>query len=211
MSYFENLWLFFILLAGIIIVPGMDMLFVLANALAGGRVAGLVATFGMMAGGACHAFFAAFAIASLSRLMPTLAGPMLAIGSAYMMWIGVSLARRPIVVESVDRAGRVPSAAVFVQAVATCLLNPKAWLFTLAVYPQFLKPAYGPLWPQALIMGTMVVSLQFAIYGGLALMAARGRDALVAKPALTIWIGRIAGLLLTAVAAYTLSRSWSGL
>ena len=35
MTYIENLWLFFILLTGIVIVPGMDMVFVLANALAG--------------------------------------------------------------------------------------------------------------------------------------------------------------------------------
>ena len=36
MGYAENLWLFFLLLFGIIIVPGMDMLFVLANSLTGG-------------------------------------------------------------------------------------------------------------------------------------------------------------------------------
>ncbi|TIX95944.1 MAG: LysE family translocator, partial [Mesorhizobium sp.] len=30
MDYAQNLWLFFILLFGIIVVPGMDMLFVLA-------------------------------------------------------------------------------------------------------------------------------------------------------------------------------------
>jgi hypothetical protein len=36
MAYFEHLWLYFILLVGIIIVPGMDMMFVLANALVGG-------------------------------------------------------------------------------------------------------------------------------------------------------------------------------
>src|SRR5215475_11561517 len=52
MSYAENLWLYFLLLFGIIIVPGMDMLFVLANALTGGRGAGLAATAGIMLGGA---------------------------------------------------------------------------------------------------------------------------------------------------------------
>ncbi|MGO7638835.1 LysE family translocator, partial [Rhizobium leguminosarum] len=36
MNYNENIWLFFTLLFGIIIVPGMDMLFVLANSLTGG-------------------------------------------------------------------------------------------------------------------------------------------------------------------------------
>jgi threonine/homoserine/homoserine lactone efflux protein len=37
LSYSQNLWLFFVLLFGIIVVPGMDMLFVLTNALTGGR------------------------------------------------------------------------------------------------------------------------------------------------------------------------------
>ena len=41
MTYSENLWLFFLLLTGIIVVPGMDMVFVLASALSGGRKAGL--------------------------------------------------------------------------------------------------------------------------------------------------------------------------
>lgn len=143
--------------------------------------------------------------------MPILAGPMLTIGSGYMLWIGVTLAKSSIAVDAVDGVARGPSRRVFLQAVATCLLNPKAWLFTLAVYPQFLKPAYGSFWPQALVMGMMVVTLQFVIYGGLALIAARGRDAIVSNPALTTWIGRIAGLLLASVAAYTLSRGWRGL
>ena len=41
MTYAENLWLFTLLLAGIIVVPGMDMIFVIANGLTGGRRAGM--------------------------------------------------------------------------------------------------------------------------------------------------------------------------
>ena len=51
------LWLYFVLLVGIIVVPGMDMLFVLANALSGGRQAGIAATVGIMLGGICHTIF----------------------------------------------------------------------------------------------------------------------------------------------------------
>ena len=40
MTYTANLWLFLTLLFGIIIIPDMDMMFVLANALMGGRRAG---------------------------------------------------------------------------------------------------------------------------------------------------------------------------
>ncbi len=208
MTYVENLWLFFLLLTGIIAVPGMDMVFVLANTLAGGRRAGLAATFGMMAGGACHTLFGAFAVAGLTRLIPAVSGPMLILGSAYMIWIGVSLARSSIVIGSVDSGAARSSGRVFIQAVVTCLLNPKAWLFILAVYPQFLKPAFGPLWPQTLAMGLMTVLVQLAVYGGLALAAARGRDAIVSKPTLTIWTGRVAGLVLVAIAAYMFLRGW---
>ena len=79
---------------------------------------------------------------------------------------------------------------VFLQGIVTCLLNPKAWLFILAVYPQFMSPAFGPLLPQALVMGALTIATQFVVYGGLALAAARGRDALVTNPVLTIWMGR---------------------
>lgn len=211
MAYTASLWLYFVLLVGIILVPGMDMMFVLANALTRGRRAGLAATLGLMVGGVCHTIFGTVAVAGLSRLMPTVYGPMLMIGSAYMVWIGVSLIRSSIVIAAVDGEAIRSSRAVFVQGIVTCLLNPKAWLFILAVYPQFMSPAYGALWPQALVMGAMTISVQFVVYGGLAVAAARGRDALVSNPALTIWVGRGAGLLLVAIAGYTLVRGWAEL
>jgi threonine/homoserine/homoserine lactone efflux protein len=210
MDYTEHLWIFFILLAGIIIVPGMDMIFVLANALTGGRRAGLAATFGIMAGGVCHTLFGMAAVSALSRLVPAFSTAMILAGSAYMIWIGFKLVRSSIVVDTVDRIGATSLHAIFGQGLLTCILNPKAWLFVLAVYPQFLKPAFGPLWPQALVMGTMTILVQLAIYGSLALMAARGRDALTASPALTIWTGRTAGLMLMGVAAFGLSQGLAG-
>lgn len=211
MTYPEALWIFFILLAGIIIVPGMDMIFVLANALTGGRRAGLTATFGIMTGGAFHTAFGAFAVVGLSQLIPGLYAPMLLLGSLYMIWIGATLMRSSITVDPVEGKSSRSLAAIFAQAIVTCVLNPKAWLFVLAVYPQFIRPAFGPLWSQALVIGVMVAAMQFAVYGGLGLMAARGRDAMVGNPAFTIWSGRIAGLLLAATAVFTLWRGWQGL
>jgi threonine/homoserine/homoserine lactone efflux protein len=211
MTYAENLWLFFLLLAGVIAVPGMDMAFVLANSLSGGRRSGLAATAGMMAGGACHTLFGAAAVAGLTLWTPFLARPMLILGSAYMIWIGYTLARSSIVVKAVEEGAVVARTRVFIQALITCLLNPKAWLFTLALYPQFLKPSYGSYWMQALAMGILTVSVQLAIYGGLALAAARGRNVIVNKPRLTKWLGRGAGVMLIAIALYILFRSWGDL
>lgn len=208
MEFFDNLWLYFVLLVGIVVVPGMDMMFVLANALTGGRAAGLSATAGIMAGGACHVIFSGLAVVSLATLIPTIARPMMLAGALYMVWIGWSLARSSITVGSVERADRSSLRAIFLQGWLTNILNPKAWLFVLAVLPQFLKPGAVPLWFQAVVMAALCVAVQGAVYGALGLMAAKGRDALVSSPVATIWIGRAAGALLVLSAVYVLVKSW---
>ncbi|RUV30348.1 MULTISPECIES: LysE family translocator [unclassified Mesorhizobium] len=208
MSYTENLWLFFILLFGIIAVPGMDMLFVLANALTGGRDRGLAATGGIMLGGMVHTLNGAVGVGLLMHFVPILFKPLLIAGAAYMAFIGITLMRSSIIVGDNAPAGSRTAWKAFRQGLVTCLINPKAYLFVLAVYPQFLKPAYGPIWMQATVMGLLTVLTQAAIYGGLAITAGRSRNLLVANPQTTVLAGRAAGLLLFAVSVFTV---WEGL
>ncbi|AYG65546.1 MULTISPECIES: LysE family translocator [unclassified Rhizobium] len=208
MGYTENLWLFFILLLGIVIVPGMDMLFVLANSLTGGSNRGLAATGGIMLGGAVHSLNGAIGIGLLMHFVPVLFNPLLIAGGAYMAFIGYTLMRSSITVESAGPAGSRSAWKAFRQGAVTCLINPKAYLFIFAVYPQFLKPDYGPVWIQAVIMGAMTIVTQFAVYGGLAITAGRSRDLLIANPKATALAGRAAGLLLVAVSVFTV---WEGL
>ncbi|MDX8458360.1 LysE family translocator [Mesorhizobium humile] len=208
MSYAENLWLFFVLLFGIIAVPGMDMLFVLANALTGGSNRGLAATAGIMLGGAVHTLNGAIGVGLLMHFVPMLFTPLLLAGAAYMAYIGISLMRSSITVGDNGPAGSRSAWKAFRQGMITCLINPKAYLFILAVYPQFLKPAYGPIWMQATIMGLLTVATQAAVYGGLAVTAGRSRGLLVDNPQATILAGRAAGLLLFAVSVFT---AWEGL
>lgn len=204
MSYAEALWLYFVLLVGIVVVPGMDMLFVTANALTGGRSAGLAATAGIMIGGVCHTLFGTAFVTGLSALVPSLAPAMMVVGSLYMMWIGFQLARSTITIASVGPAARKGDISILLQGLTTALLNPKAWMFIMAVFPQFMKPDYGPIAMQALVLGAMTVTVQLAVYGSLGLAADRGREALTGNPTAIAWMGRGAGYLLVAVAAYTL-------
>lgn len=208
MDYAANLWLFFLLLFGIIIVPGMDMLFVLANSLTGGSNRGLAATSGIMLGGVVHSLNGAIGIGLLMHFVPILFNPLLVLGGAYMAYIGFTLMRSSITVGGEGSAGSRSAWKAFRQGAVTCLINPKAYLFIFAVYPQFLKPEYGPLWIQAVIMGAMTIAMQFAIYGGLAITAGRSRNLLIANPRATAFAGRAAGLLLVAVSVFTV---WEGL
>ena|SRR5690606_22471336 len=208
--YTTALWLYFILVFGIVLVPGMDMFFVLANALARGRRAGLAATAGIMLGGACHTLFGMAFVTGLSRLLPAISSTMMVAGSLYMMWIGYTLVRSSITVAAVGPAQVRSDATIFTQGLLTCILNPKAWLFVLAVFPQFMKPEYGPIWAQGLALGAITVIVQMVVYGGLGLAATTGRDALTGSPAATIWIGRGAGALLIAVGVYALAQALNG-
>lgn len=213
MTYSENLWLFFTLLFGIIVVPGMDMIFVLANALTRGRAAGLAATAGIMLGGLVHSIYGAIGVSLLSSLVPVLFRPLLIVGALYMAWIGVTLMRSSITVDHVGPADTRSNWEAFRRGAVTCLINPKAYLFMLAIYPQFLRPDFGPLAPQAAVMALMTAVTQLVVYGGLAVAAGRARELLVGNTGTTIWIGRIAGLALLAVSLLTLwegVRGWQG-
>jgi len=211
MTYAENLWLFFTLLFGIIIVPGMDMVFVMANALTGGRASGLTATAGIMAGGVFHTLYAALGVGFLLHLVPELFNVLLLAGAAYIAWIGLSLARSSIAIASVEPGARLSLWTSFRRGALTSILNPKAYLFMLAVYPQFLKPQFGPLWSQVLIMAIMISATQLAVYGSLALAAGRSRDVIVASPRATAIIGKTVGVVLIAVAALTAWQGWASL
>lgn len=210
MTYAQNLWLYFALLFGIIIVPGMDMFFVIANSLAGGRARGLAATTGVMLGGVFHTLFGAFFVGVLTKLAPQIFTAILLAGAAYMLWIGYSLLKSAITVDDLGNTSARSMRSAFLQGFLTCILNPKAYVFVLAVYPVFIQQRFGPVWSQALVMGILTAMTQLGIYGGLALAAARSREFLISCPQATIWIGKGAGAVFILVAGFTIWHALTG-
>jgi threonine/homoserine/homoserine lactone efflux protein len=100
------------------------------------------------------------------------------------------------------------SRETFVRAAVTNLLNPKAYVFMLAVFPQFLRPEYGPLAVQALALGAIIASTQAGVYGAVALLAGSVRGWLETHPAANRAMARGVGALLILVAAVTLVEGW---
>jgi threonine/homoserine/homoserine lactone efflux protein len=198
----SSLWLYFVLVAGIIVLPGMDMAFVMASALAGGRRAGLAAVGGLVAGGWVHLVMGAIGIGLLLQAAPGLFEALLLAGALYVGWIGLSLLRGAAALGEAATSPR-PALATFGRALATCLLNPKAYVFTLAVFPQFLRAGARSLPAQALSMAAITSFTQVAVYGAIALAAAGTRSWLARNPDSQRRLGRVVGLLLIAAAAWT--------
>ncbi|MEO7392601.1 MAG: LysE family translocator [Ramlibacter sp.] len=204
-----HLWLFFLMVFGIIVLPGMDMAFVLASSLKGGPRSGMMAVAGIVTGGVVHVAASGLGIGLLLQLVPGLFNAILLAGAVYIAWIGVSLLRSA----SLARAQPQPRSAgtpwaTFRQAVLTCLLNPKAYLFMFAVFPQFLRPQQGALWAQVLVMGIIIAVTQATVYGAVALAAGSAGAGLEARPRLQVALLRAAGATLMAGAALTAMEGW---
>jgi threonine/homoserine/homoserine lactone efflux protein len=208
-----QLSLFFVLVFGVVALPGLDMAYVLGSSLAGGRGKGFAALMGVVAGGACHVLMTALGISVVLRLVPGLFNAMLLAGALYIAWIGLSLLRSDASGNLAQRDGMVVQSwwRTFRQGMLTCLLNPKAYLFMLAVFPQFLQPGRGGLWLQVLVLWLVIAANQLGVYGGLALLAGRVRDWMLLRPAAGAMAARCVGVLLLGAAAFTGIEGWQRL
>ncbi|MCE3608143.1 LysE family translocator [Massilia sp. P8910] len=198
-----NLWLYFVVVFGIVALPGLDMAFVMGSAVLGGRRAGLAAVAGIVCGGFCHLAMGALGAAAVLALWPALFNAMLGAGALYTAWIGASFLR-----SSAAGSARMPGAAcasgaTFRRALGTSLLNPKAYLFMLAIFPQFLQPGPQPLWAQSALLGTITALTQAGIYGALALLGGGAGGWLERHPGAATTLARTMGVLLIAVAILT--------
>ena len=99
----------------------------------------------------------------------------------------------------------------FRRGALTCLMNPKAYLFMLAVFPQFLHAEYGPLWSQALVLWMIIAITQIAVYGAVALAAAQVRGWLVQRPEAGVVTARVVGVVLIGAALLTGFGGWHSL
>ncbi|MFV3130332.1 LysE family translocator [Niveispirillum sp. KHB5.9] len=201
----------------ITIVPGADMALVMGSAVGGGHRAGLAAVAGITLGAAAHVLASAVGLTALVVASPALLSALGWAGAAYLIWIGIAILRSRggtlpggptarILQINAARILQINAARILRDALATNLLNPKAYLFMLAVFPQFIRPDGWAPWVQTGVLGLMMLSVSVPVYTCIALVAARAGTGLAGRPKALTWLNRISGLLLVAVGA---SALWS--
>jgi len=208
MSHSAHLWLYFVLVFGVILTPGMDMAYVLASALTGGRRAGFAAVAGIVTAAVLHMAAAVLGVSVLLRLYPAAFKLMLLAGAAYLAWIGFSIVRRASILRIDPQAAVRPPLTAYRQGALTNLLNPNAYLFTLAVIPQFLRTEDGPLWLQGTLLWSIGTVCEIGVYGAVTLLAAKVRRLLEQNAAAAVRVSRIVGVMLILAGAVAAVSGW---
>jgi threonine/homoserine/homoserine lactone efflux protein len=206
----SNLWLYFVVISGVIILPGMDMAYVMGSSMKGGYRAGFAAVAGTVVGGICHMLIGATGVSAVLSLIPWAYRAMLIAGATYIAWLGWSLMRLSSLAAPDAGQGRASLQKSFVGAVATCMLNPKAYVFMLAIFPQFIRRDGDSIWIQTSVLSLITAATQMVVYGAVAIMAVQTQQVLVNKPRTNALLAKGIGALLIVAAGLTLYGGLTG-
>lgn len=181
-----DIWTYVIGAIGIILLPGPNSLFVLSVATARGVRAGYQGAMGVFLGDSILLGLVGLGAAGLLRAYPALFLVVKYAGAVYLGWVGWNLLHAAA---SRWRGGAVPATAdagadapvsgagmdqPFRRALLISLLNPKAILFLLSFFVQFIDPMYeAPAVPflilSAIIMAASAAYLSALIFAGVRL------------------------------------------
>jgi threonine/homoserine/homoserine lactone efflux protein len=172
-------------------IPGPSVFYVVTRSLVQGRRAGLTSMLGVQAGGLVHVVAAAFGVSALIASSAAAFTVVKYAGAAYLVFLGLRKLLGGEPEEDVEPRGPASNARLFGHGVIVNVLNPKTALFFLAFLPQFVDPSAGPVAPQMLLLGTMLVCLGVLSDGTYALLAAGAGNRLRDRRRLERWSGGV--------------------
>jgi threonine/homoserine/homoserine lactone efflux protein len=175
------------------VVPGPDMMFILANGIARGRTAGVVAAAGMSTGMAGHTVAAALGLGALLQAAPVALDAVRIAGAVFLVYLAVTTLRsaKDVAAAAPEKFGHRSLRRTYVMATLVNLSNPKVVLFYLAFLPQFVTQGGWPAPAQFLVMGAMLIAIGFCVDAAVGLGAGALSTVLLRRPAVRRWLDRV--------------------
>ncbi|MGN9765642.1 leucine efflux protein LeuE [Micromonospora sp. SD12] len=168
-----DIWTYVLGTVAIVLLPGPNSLFVLSTAAQRGVRAGYRAAGGVFVGDWVLMVLSAAGVASLVQAYPPLFLVIKYAGAAYLGYVGLTMLRGawrrwrtrndPATPRLIDAAEPAALRSPFRKALVISLLNPKAILFFVSFFIQFVDPGYA--WPALsfLLLG-LIAQVTSALY-----------------------------------------------
>lgn len=185
---------------GIILLPGPNSLYVLSVATARGVRAGYQGALGIFVGDVILMLLTGLGAASVLRANPSLFMVVKYAGAAYLAWVGINLIasavrklRHPELVEATAEETPANMQHPFKRALLVSILNPKAILFLLSFFVQFIDPEYDNPAVPFLIQGVIIMCFSAIYLSALIFLGARLAQAFRARKRLSAGLSSAVG------------------
>lgn len=159
-----DFWLQLVMLMSVfglaLISPGPDLVMAIRNSLSYSRLAGIFTAFGFAGGVAIHVTYVLIGLATIIAQSAILFTIIKIIGAGYLFYMGYKALRSKGFDDEteINRKRQAPSITMpkaFLSGFLTNLLNPKATLFFLAIFAQFIP--HTTMAQQLIMGGTCVI------------------------------------------------------
>lgn len=154
----SRLSLFVLAALALIVIPGPAVLYIVAQSINGGRVAGLVSAAGVATGGCVHILFAIVGLSAILVASATAFTVVKAAGALYLVYLGITTLLRKDETRIGGHTFQEGRWRLYRRGVIVNVLNPKTAIFFLAFIPQFVDPD-EPVRPQLAVLGLVFVVL----------------------------------------------------
>ena len=204
----ETLWFFCTAVIIVVATPGADMLYITANGISGGPKAGLASVAGVATGAYIHVLFAAFGLNVILSTSLLAYRAVVLVGAIYLAYIGITALLSKGGLMQVEEAPAGSLFQVWRQGVLVNLTKPKAVLFVLSFLPQFVNPQIGPVIPQFLILGGIIIATMLIVMTPIAIYSGRCGDWLRANPTISHHLNQIVGIFFVGMAGWIGWSRW---
>lgn len=154
-----NIWTYLVGLIMIILAPGPNSLYVLKSSSSLGIKAGYKAASGVLIGDAILIFLSYMGVASLIQTSPVLFTIIRYLGAGYLLYLGIKIIHQMMSKSSDDEAEIARPKRkenVFAKSLTLSLTNPKAILFYVSFFIQFIDYTYEHTWISYLILAVIL-------------------------------------------------------
>ncbi|SMH42919.1 Threonine/homoserine/homoserine lactone efflux protein [Rathayibacter oskolensis] len=178
----EHFLAFVLASVALIVVPGPSVLFTISRSIAFGRRAGVLSVLGNALGVTPAVLAVAFGVGAVVASSVLAFTVVKLAGAVYLVWLGVHAIRHRHAHTGTSSVAPVSSWTLLRQGFVVALTNPKTIAFFVAVLPQFVDPAAGPVWTQLLLLGLTFQALALICDSVWALAAGTARAWFASSP-----------------------------
>ena len=196
----ESLVMFFTASLLLALAPGPDNMFVLTQAAVRGWRAGVAITLGLCTGLFVHTAAVAFGIAAIIQASTIAFTGLKLIGAAYLLYLAWQAFRAPIESLELTTKSAMPLLPLYRRGIVMNITNPKVSIFFLAFLPQFSDPSRGLLAFQMIVLGIVFMIAAVLVFTFISVMAGAIGSRLRSRPAVQIYMNKIAGVIFAALA-----------